>query len=193
MLSADKAGSEVGASVYSKVLLRFSHSAFVMVPMTEPSVKKSDTFDGESLRAMTPLDLTRNPPRSPRKQLDGLLMLPRMIDIARAKLPGGTIGDYQIGRGMSGVVLKHFRLTVDEFVGIVAQAADDDEVSSRLPGGLGQADHSKLSSRLKGLTVADVPDDLRAEFQAFYGKNLPADRLVLDVLEEDDARSFPPE
>jgi hypothetical protein len=30
------------------------------------------------------------------------------------------------------------------------------------------------------------------EFEAFYGKNLPADRLVLDVLEEDDARSFPP-
>ena len=30
-------------------------------------------------------------------------------------------------------------------------------------------------------------------FQRFYGKNLPADRLVLDVLEEDDARSFPPE
>jgi hypothetical protein len=30
------------------------------------------------------------------------------------------------------------------------------------------------------------------EFQVFCGKNLPADRLVLDVLEEDDARSFPP-
>jgi hypothetical protein len=30
-------------------------------------------------------------------------------------------------------------------------------------------------------------------FQEFYGKNLSADRLVLDVLEEDDARSFRPE
>jgi hypothetical protein len=38
---------------------------------------------------------------------------------------------------------------------------------------------------------ADVTADLKAEFQAFYGKNLPPDRLVLDVLEEDDARSFP--
>jgi hypothetical protein len=52
--------------------------------------------------------------------------------------------------------------------------------------------HSKRSGILKGVTVADVPDDLRAEFQIFYGKNLPADRFVLDVLEEDDARSFPP-
>lgn len=156
--------------------------------MTEPSVKRSDTFD-----AMTPLDLTRIPPRVPREQLDGLVMLPRMIDIARAKLPGGAVGDYQIGRGMSGVVLIHFQLTVDEFVGIVAEAENDNEVLSKLPGGLGQADHSKLSSFLQGLTVAGVPDDLQAEFQAFYGKNLPADRLVLDVLKEDDARSFPPE
>lgn len=93
---------------------------------------------------------------------------------------------------MSGVVLKHFRLTADELVGIVAQAEDDNEVLQKLPGVLGQTDHSKLSSLLKGLTVADVPGDLRAEFEAFYGKNLPADRLVLDVLEEDDARSFPP-
>jgi hypothetical protein len=114
-----------------------------------------------------------------------------MIDIARAKLPGGAVGDYQIGRGMSGVVLKHFRLTADEFIGIVAQAEDDNEVLSRLPDGLGQADHSKLSNFLQGLTVADVPDDLRGKFQAFYGKNLPPDRLVLDVLKEDDARSFP--
>jgi hypothetical protein len=87
---------------------------------------------------MTPLDLTKIPSQSPREQLDGLVMLPRMIDIARAKLPDGTVGEYQIGRGMSGVVLKHFRLTADEFVGIVAQAEDDDGVLEKLPGVPGQ-------------------------------------------------------
>ena len=142
---------------------------------------------------MTPLDLTKIPPRSPRAELDGLVMLPRMIDIARSKLSGGSAGEYQIGRGMSGAVLKHFRLTADQFVEIVAQAEDDAEVWKKLSGGRGQTDHSKLSGFLQRLTVADVPDDLRASFQGFYGKNLPADRLVLDVLEEDDARSFPPE
>ena len=142
---------------------------------------------------MTPLDLTKVPPRSPRARLDGLVMLPRMIDIARAKLSGGNVGAYQIGRGMSGAVLKHFRLTTDQFVEIVAQAEDDGEVFEKLPGGRGQTDHSKLSGFLERLTVADVPDELRAEFQGFYGKNIPPDRLVLDVLEEDDARSFRPE
>jgi hypothetical protein len=142
---------------------------------------------------MTPLDLTKTPPRSPRARLDGLVMLPRMIDIARAKLSGGSIGEYQIGRGMSGVVLRHFRLTADEFLGIVSKAKNDDDVLKKLPAVPGQSAHSKLSSFIEGLTVADVPDDLRVEFDAFYGKNLRANRLVLDVLEEDDARSFPPE
>lgn len=140
---------------------------------------------------MTPLDLTRNPPRSPSEELAGLIMLPRMIDIARAKLPGGAGGEYQIGRGVSGVVLSHFHLSAEEFVEMVAKAKDDAEVLANLPTGSGQAGHSRLSSFLKGLTVADVPADLKAEFERYYGKNLPAGRLVLDVLEEDDARSFP--
>jgi hypothetical protein len=114
-----------------------------------------------------------------------------MIDIARAKLRGGAVGDYQIGRGMSGVVLKHFRLSADEFLGIVARAKDDHDVLAMLPGSPGGTDHGKLSSFLEALTVADVPANLKPDFERFYGKNLSAGRLVLDVLEQDDARSFP--
>ncbi len=140
---------------------------------------------------MTPLDLTKHPPRSPRDQIDGLIMLPRMIDIARAKLPGGDIGGYQIGRGISGRIFRHFGLSPDEFVGIVAGAKDDAEVLGELPVVSGQADHSRVSRFLETITVADVPADMRAQFEDYYGKNLPATRSVLDVLAEDDARSFP--
>jgi len=140
---------------------------------------------------MTPLDLTKHPPRSPREQLDGLIMLPRMIDIARAKLPGGDIGEYQIGRGISGRVLRHFGLSVDEFVGIVAEAKDDAEVLGKLPVVPGQADHSRVSRFLETITVSDVPADMRAQFEEYYGKDQPATRSVLDVIAEDDARSFP--
>ena len=55
---------------------------------------------------MTPLDLMKAAPRSPREELHELCMLPRMIDIARAMLPDGSVGDYQIGRGMSGAVFR---------------------------------------------------------------------------------------
>jgi hypothetical protein len=39
--------------------------------------------------------------------------------------------------------------------------------------------------------VADVPADLKASFQEFYGVDLPSDRLVFDVLEADDRNMFP--
>ena len=48
-----------------------------------------------------------------------------------------------------------------------------------------------LSVRLRRFTVSDVPAELRPEFQRRYGKEHPAGRLVFDVLDADDARTFP--
>ena len=139
---------------------------------------------------MTPLDLTKQAPRSPRDELAGLCMLPRMIDIARAKLPGGDVGSYQIGRGVSGLVLGHFAVSVDDFVEAVAQAADENEVAARFLNGRSRTDCRLLNLRLRRITVADVPEDLRPSFERFYGIDLPRDKRVFDILEEDDRRAF---
>ena len=141
---------------------------------------------------MQPLDLTKAPPRSPREEIGGLCMLPRMIDVARAKLPGGNIGEYQIGRGMSGVILRHFGMTVDEFVDCVRKASDEAEVATQLTGRKTEKENRMVSLRLRRVTVKDVPDDLRESFERFYGTELPADKRVFDILEEDDRRAFPP-
>src|SRR4029077_12564767 len=122
---------------------------------------------------MTPLDLTQKPPRSPRETLRGLCMLPRMIDIARAKLPGGDAGEYQIGRGMSGLVLAAFGISASEFVDMVRDSRADEDVAERLwPAAT--VSPETLSARLQRVTVANVPADLRPEFQRLYGADLPA-------------------
>ena len=139
---------------------------------------------------MTPLDLTKAPPRSPRKELGGLCMLPRMIDVARAKLPGGDIGEYQIGRGMSGLVLRHLEMSVDEFVECVRTAGDETELGAQLSKRKTAKENRMVSLRLRRVTVADVPDDLRESFVRFYGADVPANKRVIDILEEDDARAF---
>ena len=141
---------------------------------------------------MEPLDLTKAPPRSPREELGGLCMLPRMIDVARAKLPGGNIGEYQIGRGMSGLVLRHFEMNVDEFVECVRSASDDADVAAQLAGRKTEKENRMVSLRLRRVTVKDVPDDLRESFERFYGADLATDKRVFDILEEDDARAFGP-
>lgn len=139
---------------------------------------------------MTSRDLTETPPRSPREELGGLCMLPRMIDVARAKLPGGNIGQYQIGRGMSGLVLGYLGMDVAEFVACVSEATNGEEIAERLLAGRNRAELRFLGLRLGRATVADVPADLRAQFEQFYGANLPPTKRVFDILEEDDARAF---
>jgi hypothetical protein len=60
------------------------------------------------------VDLTKNPPRSPYVRLGGYVILPRLIDKARASL-GGTLGEYYDGpKGLNGRFLQ--------FVGIEHQA-----------------------------------------------------------------------
>lgn len=139
---------------------------------------------------MTPLDLSQTPPRSPREELGRLCMLPRMIDVARAKLPGGNIGQYQIGRGMSGLVLGHLGMDVAAFVACVRDAANEEEIADRLLAGRDRAELRLLGVRLRRATVADVPGDLRESFERFYGVDLPAGKRVFDILEEDDAKAF---
>src|ERR1043166_2330637 len=133
---------------------------------------------------MTPLDLTKAPPRPPQTELRELCMLPRMIDIARAMLPGGTVGEYQIGRGVSGAVFSALGVSVAEFVRIVGEASSEDDVAQRLWSER-TVPAVALSRRLRSITVADVPDDLRPEFERFYGSDHPPDRLVFEILEAD--------
>jgi hypothetical protein len=105
---------------------------------------------------------------------------------------GGHVGDYQIGRErtLSAVVLDAFGTSVAQFVQVVGDARTDDDIAERLwraatvPGEM-------LSARLRRFTVSDVPAELRPEFQRRYGTEHPAGRLVFDVLDADDARTFP--
>jgi hypothetical protein len=116
-------------------------------------------------------------------------MLPRIIDIARAMLPGGSIGEYQIGRGVSGAVFSAFGVSAAELVDLVRKASTEEEVAQRL-WSRRDVSAAALSRRLRSLTVADVPDELRADFQRLYGSGLPCERRVFDVLEADDAQAF---
>jgi len=140
---------------------------------------------------MTPLDLRKAPPRSPREELRGLCMLPRMIDIARAMLPGGNAGAYLIGREktFSGVVLAAFRISAADFLEVVRSANNDQEVAERLwPTAAVPPD--RLSARLRRVTFSEVPVEVLPDFQRLYGTEHPSDRPVFDILDADDARTF---
>lgn len=81
-------------------------------------------MDTTNKSAKFTLDLTQRPPRSPRVRLGGYVLLPRIIDKARAALDG-KLGEYHYGgKGMD----RHFF----NFVGL-----DHESLQKQVAAGLG--------------------------------------------------------
>jgi hypothetical protein len=73
-------------------------------------------------------DLTRRPPRSPRLRLGGYVLLPRMLDKARA-LTAGTAGEYRFGpQRMDRHFLNFTGIGAEAFQAAVATGLGDEEM-----------------------------------------------------------------
>lgn len=71
------------------------------------------------------MDLTKDYPRSPREELDGMMILPRAIDKARAQLEG-KLGQYiYFGCPINRMLFNTLGVTEDEFLDAVRTAPDD--------------------------------------------------------------------
>lgn len=74
------------------------------------------------------MDLTRDYPRSPRDQLEGMMLLPRAIDKARAQLEG-KLGEYiYYGCRLNLRLFNTLGVTEDEFLDAVRRSPDDESV-----------------------------------------------------------------
>lgn len=144
---------------------------------------------------MEPLDLTVRPPRGPRERLAGCVFLARTIDKLRAELPGGKLGAYVVvgPRSISAYVLHKLKIDVDELRGVVARAANDDEVAAWLGERVDPAAVAQINAKLDASRVDALPPD-EWEFVANLHPLLrerPDLRTTYELLEADDAASFP--
>lgn len=74
------------------------------------------------------MDLTRDYPRGPREQLDGMMLLPRAIDKARAQLEG-KLGEYKYyGCRFNLHLFNTLGVTEDEFLDAVRRSPNDEAV-----------------------------------------------------------------
>ncbi len=85
---------------------------------------------------MSNIDLRTNFPRGPRATLDGIKILPRAIDKARAQL-AGTLGDYvYFNCGINRMLFGTLEVTDDEFLEHVRRpsdaGADDEEIDRQV-------------------------------------------------------------
>lgn len=143
---------------------------------------------------MTPLDLTLRPPRSCYAELDGLMLLPRTIDKARALMPGGVANGYFIDgpiQGISGFFLQRLGVSEAAFYGAVREAATEDEVATWLRSCVDVSIYPSLNATLQRITPqhAQSPELVRAEYAdtlALY----PELHTIFDILDADDRRRY---
>jgi hypothetical protein len=133
---------------------------------------------------MTPLDLTKARPRPPTDQLDGLMFFPRTIDKARAYLPGGNRGAYNIP-GLSEMLLTHLGVDPEAFVAAVGEAATDGEVARWLRA---RCDQAKYDEWNDSLIARALNDENRERLSERYPciKRDPNLVKIVDILEADD-------
>jgi uncharacterized protein DUF5069 len=142
-----------------------------------------------NFRSMDPLDLSKQPPRAPRAELDGIIFLPRSIDKARAYLAGGDRNGYNVP-GVTGGMLERFGISNDDFIAAVGAASND-------------ADLVAFVRRHTSQTTVDEWNAFVKAREPRGDRNLPAVleiypwlteqpdlKLVLDILAEDDRRMF---
>ena len=139
---------------------------------------------------MKPLDLTKQPPRSPREKLAGICFLPRTIDKMRALLPGGNIGSYKID-GMSTRVLSTIGISVEDLQAEVARAASEDEVASWVLEHSDAGKHDEANRVAAQRSINDVlPENLERIKQMYPGYEKIASGLFFDIIDADDAEMF---
>lgn len=138
---------------------------------------------------MEPIDLSKQPPRAPRAELDGIIFLPRSIDKARAHLPGGNRNEYNIP-GITGQMLERFGISHDDFVAAVRTAAIEADVVAFVRRHASQStidDWNAWVNARQPRGNRDLP-----EVHATYPwlKERPDLMLALDILAEDDRRFY---
>ncbi len=142
---------------------------------------------------MEPLDLTNQPPRSPRDTLLDVMFLPRTIDKLRAELPGGRMGPYMNhDRGFSAYVVRRLGLDMDELRTVVGAARDEADVVAWLRERIDPATVEETNRKLGTFTserMAPLDRALLEERHPVMSER-PELTSILDILDAEDARAF---
>lgn len=145
---------------------------------------------------MTPLDLTKAPPRPASSVELPILFLARTIDKARAALPGGVLGEYRIGAAetstLSILLLHRLGLSERSFVDMVAHASGDDDIVQWIAAHVSTATVNEWNDWVSRLTIADCSEAGRNSLFATNPntRDLSFHTPVLLALDHEDDEGF---
>jgi Domain of unknown function (DUF5069) len=138
-------------------------------------------------------NLTKEPPRSPRKHLGEYALMARMIDKGRADLQG-SVGEYHYACPLDQMLFEFKGVKADEVRNLLASGATDEQVLAwfNSHGAARTSEEiSDWSKRVEGYRPYDDPEkrDWFSDECAKLGLK-PESSTLVDYLERDDAASF---
>jgi hypothetical protein len=141
---------------------------------------------------MISLDLRIRPPRGPREQLDGLMLMPRTIDKIRATLPGGHLGPYHVTPGLSQRLLTIINVQLPALRDAVFRANRDDDIAAWLREHADVSQYPRANALLGAWRHENIPGEHRAHFESLYPEYLRSRYPVgFDLIEADDRELYP--
>lgn len=146
---------------------------------------------------MTPLDLTKAPPRKAVCDDGGMIYLGRTIDKVRATLPGGNPGEFIIGSPevtstMSLYLFHVLKTTEDEFRDVVRNAASEDEVVTWVHGKASPEKRARWNAWISGFRIADLAEENKPFFDRTNPSTnaLPRDTVLIEALDYEDTAAL---
>ena len=121
------------------------------------------------------MNLTTSFPRSPRDCLDGIPMLPRTIDKARACL-GGTMGEYRFGddSGYDRALFDTLGIDAESFLDCIRHSPDDAAVVKWLHANARTVDARDCRELIETLEAFRLEtDEDRVELKEYVAANAP--------------------
>jgi Domain of unknown function (DUF5069) len=149
-----------------------------------------------SIMAYNPYDLTQHPPRSPRCRLGGMVILPRLLDKARATIQN-THGEYTYGCSLDQYVLTFFGIEEKSLLAEVAKGLGDGDIFAWI---VANAKHKRSGQEIASFSAyheqrtGGSPE--KRERMSQYQSSTPAGAkredifTWFDVLDLDDHQSF---
>jgi len=146
--------------------------------------------------AYNPYDLTQHPPRSPRCRLGGMVILPRLLDKARATV-NNTQGEYTYGCSLDQYVLIFFGIDEKSLLAEVAKGLGDGEIFAWI---IANAKHKRSGQEIASFSAyhdqrtGGSPEkrDRMSQYQSSTPAGAKRDDIFtwFDVLDLDDHQSF---